>query len=175
MRELSVLVRAYLMKDASRLDSLLQHFAQLQLDQAIRDAALARTQDGSKHSHQQRIEISSLEAAAASLLQVRGRIEQCETFEALYDLICEVTGHVERFGRLARYDTALRIGARLGKMPKLVFLQTGALKGFRALKLRTSEKAVAPGVLPESVQALKPYQIEDFLCIYKEELKTAHW
>jgi hypothetical protein len=68
------------------------------------------------------------------------------------------------------YDTALRIGAKLGLEPEVVYLHRGTRRGVRALGLDADRTFVALGELPHELRALRPHEIEDCLCIYKTEL-----
>ena len=113
--DLAALVRQYRREDAPWLEEQLRYYSGLMLDEAIRTAALARTPKGKKHGHQRRIPPAALEAAAKVLASVKRQIEACRTFEQLHDLVESVTLSIRRFGVLARYDTALRIGARVGE------------------------------------------------------------
>ena len=91
-------------------DHELAYFAtQSSLPDAIRNAALARMPDG-KHSHQRRRSMSTLQAAAGALLQVKTDIEGCAGLDELYTLVRRVAGRIPDFGELRVYDTALRIG-----------------------------------------------------------------
>ena len=73
-------------------------------------------------------------------------------------------------GELTIYDTALRIGAKLGLEPHLVFLHAGTRIGARRLGIDLSRPYVALADLPATLRILKPREIEDVLCIYKEHL-----
>jgi hypothetical protein len=170
-RDIAVLVRAYRAKNAPWLDEQIRYYAGLPLDEAIVNAALAKKPDGSKHQHQQRRKSSTLEAAAQVLLASRDRMQKCDTFETLHDLICELTQGIKDFGALARYDTTFRIGANLSRFPVLVFLHAGTVTGYKALGLKYRNDAVQMNVFPPELQALKPCEVEDFLCIYKHELR----
>jgi hypothetical protein len=66
--------------------------------------------------------------------------------------------------------TALRIGAKRDHLPTKVYLYAGTKKGCKALGLECKDEALSIEVFPPVVQALKPYEIEDFVCIYKKKL-----
>ena len=77
-----------------------------------------------------------------------------------------------RFGKLASYDTSLRIGAHRGLWPRWVYLHTGTRTGAKALNLDISGVSLEVSDLPGPLRRLQPYEVEDFLCIYKQNLKT---
>lgn len=168
---LSALVGEYRRECAPWLAEQLRHFREVDLEEAIRKAALGLRPDGKRHDHQRRLERAALESAARKLFSARGAIEACQTFEELHGLVEKLTKPIWGFGPLARYDTALRIGARVGRLPNLIFLHAGTKKGFRRLGLRTKERAVPLEMLPAPLRVLKPHEAEDFLCIYKNRLR----
>ena len=72
------------------------------------------------------------------------------------------------------YDTALRIGANIGCLPKdLVYLHAHA----RIPDVRSGVPHIGKTELSKDRKALKAlklweaYEIEDFLCIYHEQIK----
>ena len=71
------------------------------------------------------------------------------------------------------YDTAHRIGAFLGLEPEHVYVHAGTTVGAKALGLKSIDGWVAMDDLPEVFRKLKPYEVEDFLCIYKKKLKES--
>ena len=69
------------------------------------------------------------------------------------------------------YDTAFRIGISLGVYPDKVYLYAGTRKGAIALGIYTRGKEVMTmSELPVELQKMKPCQVEDFLCMRKDEL-----
>ena len=80
------------------------------------------------------------------------------------------TSDIYRFGKLAVYDTACRLGVYLELEPEVVYLHAGTIKGARALGLDTSRSYLEMDELPRPLRLLEPWECEDFLCIYKVEL-----
>jgi hypothetical protein len=81
---------------------------------------------------------------------------------------------LHRFRKLASYDTALRIGFKLNKLPEDVYLHAGTQKGSAALKLTGHRSVLGIDQVREKYpefSRLKPHEIENFLCIYKDKLK----
>lgn len=82
-------------------------------------------------------------------------------------------GVLHGIGELTVYDTALRIGAKLGLLPKKVYLHAGTRAGARALGLNWKATSLAVRELPSELLTLTPHEIEDCLCIFKDKLKRA--
>jgi hypothetical protein len=74
---------------------------------------------------------------------------------------------------LYSYDTAVHIGAKLGLMPDEVYLHSGTRKGARALGLPYRQPTLQISSLPIALHQLAGYEIEDFLCIFKNEFDEA--
>ena len=135
----------------------------------VTNAALAITCEGKKHPHQQLLPPAVLEAMKRKLLLCIKGILNARDFDAILSLIegCKVKG----FGKLACYDTALRIAAYLKRMPTQVYLHAGTREGSRALGLSGNVRSLEPSQFPQELQTLKPYEIEDFLCIFEPNLR----
>jgi hypothetical protein len=78
-------------------------------------------------------------------------------------------GSVQGIGKLMVYDIAHRIGAYLRKSPMLVYLHRGTKEG--AAVLGFHGETLDPAVLPTAFSQPTPAEIEDCLCIYKDELR----
>lgn len=124
--------------------------------------------------HQRRVGREVLTKASRKLLRRQTKIEACESFAELIAIVEEATANIYRFGELAAYDTSLRLGAWLGLSPERVYLHAGTRKGARALGLATAKGYLEMDELPDPLQVLEPREVEDFLCIYKVELKGCH-
>lgn len=139
------------------------------LARAIRIAALSTNKDGKRLSHQRRIPASVLERVAEQLGQRQAEIDSCDDFEALHRVVVGVCAPIHGAGELLAYDVAFRIGAYLGIEPSRVYLHAGTRKGARHLGI--SGNVVDMADLPAALHGLKPWQAEDFLCIYAKHLK----
>ncbi|HEX5725574.1 MAG TPA: hypothetical protein VFX98_08920, partial [Longimicrobiaceae bacterium] len=73
---------------------------------------------------------------------------------------------------LTTYDVASRIGAHLKLEPERVFLHAGAAEGARTLGTDPRRETLAPDELPTPFSRLLPREIEDCLCIFKEEIAS---
>jgi hypothetical protein len=135
---------------------------------AIRRAALCETNDGKRHPHQRRIHRALLEQVEAKLQAIRRKLSNASDFTALYGLVDEEAGSIKGIGALAVYDIAHRIGAYFGKTPQRVYLHAGVRVGARALGI--VGESFDPKILPKPFARLAPSEMEDCLCIYKDEL-----
>lgn len=122
--------------------------------------------------HQRRVGHDVLIEASKTLLCLKQKIEACESFADLIELVEDATADIYRFGELAVYDTSLRLGAWLGLSPESVYFHAGTRKGARALGLDTSRGWLEMDELPQPLQLLEPREVEDFLCIYKGRLRN---
>jgi hypothetical protein len=140
------------------------------LEDAVRLAALARTPLGKKLKHQRRIPNQILANSANNLLANLHVLRAAVTFEELYDRVEELILPIDGIADLTVYDTALRIAAYLGKEPVRVYLHAGTRRG--AAHLGLGYAWLDPGELPAAFRMLKPWEIEDCLCIYENEIAT---
>lgn len=106
----------------------------------------------------------------APLLGMKRAIQRAKNFDELHELVLQAGKGLERIGPLAIYDTALRLGAYLGFRPQHVYLHCGTRAGARVLGLRGRAKKLQMEELPEEFRRLRPEQVEDCLCIYKEDI-----
>lgn len=125
---------------------------------------------GKVPDHQQRVGRRILTQASNRLLQHKDQFKACESFEDLLKLIERYTADIYRFGKLAIYDTACRLGVYLDLAPEVVYLHAGTDKGARALGVDTSRGYLEMNELPDPFRLLEPWECEDFLCIYKARL-----
>ncbi|HLH29753.1 MAG TPA: hypothetical protein VKY31_01030 [Terriglobia bacterium] len=138
---------------------------------AIHKAALCVLPSGKRHPHQRRIPRAVLELAEARLQAAAKRIAAASDFAALHDIVEREIGSIRGIGALTVYDIAHRLGAHLGKAPALVYLHAGTRTGAAAFGLKGN--STDPEELPAPFSRLAPAEIEDCLCIYKDELRGA--
>jgi hypothetical protein len=145
-------------------------------EDAVTQAGLAlRPERDSKKrsSHQRRISRAVLEQATRRLR--RAKLKSAASFDDLIKRVRMATKVVDGIGELYVYDTSLRIGAWLRLLPRKVYLHAGTRLGAQALHLDHHAKSLAPKDLPSTLRRLRPYEIEDVLCIYKEWLGKAKY
>ena len=136
---------------------------------AISKAALCTLPSGKRHPHQRRIPKALLEQAEARLQAIGRKLAKAADFSALHRLVEDEIGSIKGIGALTVYDIAHRIGAHFGNAPRLVYLHAGARRG--AWIFNISGDAFDPKILPKAFSRLEPSEIEDCLCIYKDELR----
>jgi len=98
-------------------------------------------------------------------------IATAKTFDHLHNTIEKLVGNISGIGELYIYDTALRIGAKLGLEPDKIYLHRGTREGAKYLGLNFEKKYLEITEVPAELRTLKPREIEDVLCIYKDQFK----
>jgi len=141
------------------------------LGKTIKFAGLAINSKGKRYSHQRRIRKGVLPQAEYLLTSNLKAIRQCTSFGELFALINSLLNSVDGIGELYIYDTALRIGANLNLLPEKIYLHTGTREGARALGFGGKLAYIEVSDLPNGLQELEPHEIEDVLCIFKDNLK----
>jgi len=131
-----------------------------------------------KHPHQWRVPSKVLLSFARELLKntIREQIEKAKNFKDIYDIVQTASDKISGIGRLAIYDTSLRIACALGKktmsekyFPAEVCVNTGSGPG-RGLANFLKKNAAPNKEALFSVfkqNGLVPAEIENLLCICK--------
>ena len=167
---LSAEVKAYCSAGRKRLVDSLEWFGKASsLEESIQRAALSVMCDGKIHPHQRRVGAEALVLASEHLRLGARDIKSAPSFQCIMSTVAEVAGPVRRIGKLAIYDIALRIGWFRGPKfkPERVYLHAGASDGAKALNIRMAREVPITS-FPPGLQRLKPYEIEDFLCVHKD-------
>ncbi len=138
---------------------------------AIDVAARSVKADGKRHGHQTRIPGATLEEAARRLQGVDPNA--CLTFHELWETVDRTIGGLHRVGELLVYDAAHRIGLFLGLEPERVYLHRGARVGAQALGLGKGRAWLDIDDLPAPLRVLSASDLENVLCIYKDDLREA--
>jgi len=139
---LATIVRAYVARHRSKAQEELAGFAkEPTVDSAVRRAGLAQRPCGRRFDHQRRLPRAVLEAAAAELS--RARLDDAPDFDVLQRRVKAAIGSISGIGELTVYDTALRVGAKLGLLPTRVYLHSGTRDGARALGLNWRAESLA--------------------------------
>jgi hypothetical protein len=137
---------------------------------AMKHAGLAMWKDGKRLRHQNRISRRALAKAHRALKAVKSKLEGRKNFDALHTLIDRTVRSIKGIGELYVYDTALRLGAGLGRSPGLVYLHAGPRKAARSLGcIDYRAKSVPVRCFPVELQALPAAQIENFLCTMRRK------
>ena len=140
------------------------------LRHVIKAAALARTAGGGKRPHQWRIPRNVLCEFGRRLASRERDLREAQSFDELHRVVREVGDRIPGIGVLAVYDTALRIGVKRDLLPTQVYLHRGSIHGAAAMGIDRRCPVIFVSELPEPFADLKPYEIEDCLCIFKELL-----
>lgn len=136
---------------------------------AIRKAALCELPSGKRHPHQRRISRALLEQVEARLQGISRKLAGASSFDELHRAVEDEVGSLKGIGALTVYDIAQRIGAHFRKVPQRVYLHAGTKTGARTFGI--SGDSFDPKVLPKAFSRLAASEIEDCLCIYKDELR----
>jgi hypothetical protein len=139
------------------------------LELAIYHAAFALDEREKRYSHQRRIRMGPMTLAYRVLLRSRNRLVEAHSFDNLHGFLRAAFSRIHGIGSLYTYDTTLRLGFFLKLTPTKVYLHAGTRKGARALGFRNGD-FVKVSDLPNSLADLVPYEIEDFLCIFKPRI-----
>lgn len=171
--KLGTIARAYATKLRPNAEAELDWFRhQPNLQEAIRNAAFAVNSNGKRYSHQRRLKSSTLEQAYVIMSDNIELIEDAQDFGQLIRRLEMMLENTEGIGELYIYDTALRLGAYLGFLPQKVYLHAGARTGARKLGLDYRAPAIEVSSVPEELRGLAPHEIEDVLCIFKDDFDS---
>jgi hypothetical protein len=99
---------------------------------------------------------------------VRLELRSASTFAEIHSIVGREILDIHRVGELAVYDTALRIAAWRRLEPEVVYLHRGTRDGAKALGLDVRRSFIPIIELPAAFRSLRPYEIEDVLCLYKD-------
>jgi hypothetical protein len=170
---LKAIVRTYIRHIWPRAEEELEWFrSRPSVKAAIQNAALAVNSRSKRYSHQRRLKKRTLEEAREVLLRWERRLREAKEFDELFDMVDTALEHVNGVGELYVYDTSLRLGARLNLEPTRVYLHAGTRAGARALGLNARARAIATFEIPVALRELRPYEIEDVLCIFKNKFNN---
>lgn len=169
--KLQVLIRSYCIQNRPSSAADLHFFSNMSsFEDVLETVSLAKEQHGKRQKHQRRISPKVLLSAKQRLFPAKNNLKSCNSFEMLHTCIKDLllNPKILGLGELYFYDTALRIGAYLNLLPEKVYLHSGTRIGAKKLGIDWKKESLDPAIFPEPFKALKPYEIEDFLCIYKD-------
>ena len=105
------------------------------------------------------------------MLLAKEEIKNARDFDDLLLIVTDRLRDVYRTGALYAYDTALRISYYLDLLPTTVYLHAGTKSGAKALGLSLNKPSLAMSELPSALRGRPAHEIEDILCIYKDQFK----
>ncbi len=171
-KSLEDIVDAYIKDHRKKAEAELYFYKDLPFEEVVRQAAQAKGAWNGIHSHQKLVGASRLSKFADHFSGVLPELKKATSFENLYDTVEAEAKKVCDNAELMIYDTTLRIGAYLKIEPEKVYLHRGAKKGAENLSIAPrGRRAIAVEELPLAFRKLKPREIEDCLCIYKDAFK----
>ncbi len=134
---------------------------------AAKTAASAIDTHGRKHPHQYRLQpqvLAHFGDEIAALVQKRKYTE----FHQLLTDVATVARSIRGIGRVAVYDTSLRLGFKLGLRPDRVYLHAGTRQGAQFYGIQhANPDFILQSELPVAFDGMPPHDVEDFLCLYK--------
>jgi hypothetical protein len=136
---------------------------------AISKAALCELPSGKRHPHQRRIPRALLEQVEGRLQGIGRKLARAANFDDIHRAVEDEVGGLKGIGALTVYDIAQRIGAHFRKSPQRVYLHAGTRTGAQTFGI--SGDSFDPRVLPKAFSRLAVSEIEDCLCIYKDDLR----
>lgn len=167
---IDVIIRHYIQNSREKKRAELKWFAvQPDLAAAIRQAAFAEDDDGKRLPHQRRIKHEAMAAFQMALVDASTELGEIHEFHLLLEFLGGIGESIPGIGELYVYDLALHLGAQLGLSPQRVYLHRGTRQGAKKLGLQFRKKWLDADELPEALRELPAYEVEDILCIYKNE------
>jgi hypothetical protein len=100
------------------------------------------------------------------------RFKDAGDWDTIHAIVGDIVAQVHGAGTLTQYDIANRIGSYFRYEQTVVRVHAGALVGAKALGLKIQNGKVALEDLPLELRSLRAMHTENFLCIYKDELKA---
>lgn len=168
--QITKIINNYTQFHGEYLQKMESFFKSLPFDKAIEFASFGYDENENMNPHQHRVGKKNCKTAFEELdIQA---IAQAITFEEIFAQTekVRISTSTHRIGHLWSYDTALRIGFNLNIYPTKVYLQSGAKKGASHLINRKLNRSEPIDAFPAEFHSLKPYQIENLLCIYESSL-----
>jgi hypothetical protein len=139
-------------------------------------AAKAVNQRNKIHGHQCRPGRLALEAFASCLQQFEPQLEQAQTFDEILSIVAQAK--VPNINKTTFYDTAHRIGLYRQIPPDKIYLHAGTGEGAKRLfgPLGKKKHLLLSEMPPEFQRPdLTASELEDILCIYKDEFRLYGW
>jgi len=138
--------------------------------EAIHRAGRAEGPGGKRLSHQRRLSRETLRRCEATLLSAERDLQRARAFDELYALVERLIADIHGVGELMVYDTAIRLGAKLGLEPREIYLHAGTRQGAKALGFDGRARSIRRASLPEVLRNLPASELEDIFCIYCDDL-----
>ena len=171
---LQELIKAYIKYNRkNKNDELEQYSACYTIEETINKIGICRNIHGKVYSHQCRVGEAKMKEFADILKPYAQELSIATTFQQIYDILRVPVKNTHQIGDLAHYDVALRISAYCRCLPEEVFVQAGSEQGAKTWGMNIKNGKVDLNQFPKILtEQLKPHEIEDFLCIYQNDLEN---
>lgn len=130
-----------------------------------------------RHPHQYLLRRGLPQRAVEALGAVESELRNAATFDELFKIVRCAFQRYPGLGELAIYDAADRLRHRLGlRSVDTVYLHRGARDGARVLLgrfQRGQSQRIERSLLPAPLHERCPHEIEDILCVYKDQFSIA--
>ncbi|MCL4549834.1 MAG: hypothetical protein M1495_14840 [Bacteroidetes bacterium] len=130
--------------------------------------ALAIDLNGKRFAHQRRLKKQALINSRDILFQNITKLKKVNDFHSLFEIVTDLLLPIKGVGELYYYDTTLKLGSYLRLFPEYIYLHSGTRTGAQKMNLPFKKKYLLKHEIPMELQKLLPYEVEDFLCIYKD-------
>jgi hypothetical protein len=113
-------------------------------------------------------------AECASALQaIKHKLAATPDFESVLGLVNDAFHDVRGTGEMIVYDVADRIALHLGLKPTRIYLHRGTRAGAKELvpNITSNEAYIEIAKLPAALRKMSARELENALCIYKNELR----
>lgn len=146
------------------------YYSELTLVEAIEKSAKGIDSNGKFRRHQFRNGKLKCQKGYAELMKYFRLIQKCESFEEIFQITEVVTVNIKGLRNLWSYDTALYISFNKGYAPKEVYVQRGVRDGVKKIFPAHHQiqhcRSLPRKIFPKELHKLKPYEVENFLCIW---------
>jgi hypothetical protein len=139
--------------------------------EAALDRAFKSEHDGKLHGHQYRVGRERLARLATIAEDHVERFKDARDWNEIYTVVGDIIAQVPGAGILAHYDITNRIGSYFRYNQTVVRVHAGAWEGATVLRLKIQNGQVSLEDLPLELRSLGAMHVENFLCIYKDDLK----
>ncbi len=141
--------------------------------QAVERACASKRENGKMFAHQVKVREIDRQNFCIEIL-ANGVAQRVKTFDEMHDLLEQIALDVHGIGPVTIYDVAVRIAAYRGIKVTSLYLHAGVRIGWHRLHGHRSPnvKRIPRNQLPKALQVLDTDSIEDFLCGYRESLKS---
>lgn len=183
--DITNLINDYLREKAPELKATLDAYSKLDNLEACIGNLSINILTLKKSDHQQLIKPNLLEDFSKVIFKEINLLKNSSDFDDIYITISKLASTISGIGELTVYDASLKIGSYLSLYPEKVFLHAGAKEGANYLRelgllkrtVNTKNSNLKARMqfksdFPEYFDMLTPWQLENFLCCKRDNLKN---